>query len=515
VTDIFDEIAHVGEGWSGHHAADTQIESVAPAANSVPALPDARRDHPMFDTHFADVSPSKSSRVPRKRVRGGHRGCETQTIIITPHEDPALPDSRIGQSETGTPRLRADAAPHSDPGDAGRESGHKNCDIQTRYAALATHPVKTGAEEGHRGDDTQKFAASSAEARLPRGKRGAVGQGADGTQAHRADSAKPIGSDADDPARHLVFDVPLGLASGVTIPEIGSNAEGGAGQTSVGTQSADADPATITAIRHHWRKRQAWHRAEKALTLQAKALCRGLTDGDKTEAGKLYSAALGDGEHPEAAMALGFIMPLIEARDGIEKHRKAVEKHLAEMAMTLPVSPWVKSVRGVGIASLAGVIGEAGDLSAYDNPGKLWKRMGVAPHHGRAYATWRSRGGLTSNDWTEAGYKPARRSVLWNIGACVVKAGGPLKTIYDERKLLEMAKCEAIAADPEQRKLFAKDSKYAPKLHAHNRAQRYIEKRFLRDLWREWRRAKSEVSEKTRAAVPAAESIPAMEDIAA
>lgn len=67
------------------------------------------------------------------------------------------------------------------------------------------------------------------------------------------------------------------------------------------------------------------------------------------------------------------------------------------------------------------------------------------------------------------GYAPARRSVMWNIGACIVKAGGPLKAVYDARKAHEA-------------------ERLATKAHAHNRAQRYIEKRFLRDLWVEWRR---------------------------
>lgn len=56
---------------------------------------------------------------------------------------------------------------------------------------------------------------------------------------------------------------------------------------------------------------------------------------------------------------------------------------------------------------------------------------------------------------------------MWNVGACIVKAGGPLKEAYDARKVIEATKVET-------------------KAHAHNRAQRYIEKRFLRQLWRAW-----------------------------
>lgn len=240
----------------------------------------------------------------------------------------------------------------------------------------------------------------------------------------------------------------------------------------MGTHASDVDLApTIAEIREQWRRRQAWHRAEKSLTLQAKALCRRLAEGgDKKEAEAIYNAAFGKGTHPMAEIALAAIFPLTEARDGVEKHRKLVEKRLVKLAKELPVAPWVESVRGVGQASLAAIVGEAGDLSAYSNPAKLWKRMGLAvmPDGGRQ----RRVGGIEALDH---GYSPVRRSVMWNLGACIVKAGGPLKEIYDARKVYEAERVET-------------------KMHAHNRAQRYVEKRFLRGLWFQWRRAAKEHS---------------------
>lgn len=234
-------------------------------------------------------------------------------------------------------------------------------------------------------------------------------------------------------------------------------------------QTSSADPATISEIREQWRRRQNWHRAEKSLTLQAKALCRRLAEGgDKKEADAIFQAAYGKGEHLMSDIALAATFPLIEARHGVEKHRKAVEKRLAKLAATLPVAAYVLGVRGVGIASLAAIVGEAGDLSAYSNPAKLWKRMGLAvmPDGGRQ----RRIGGDAA---IEHGYSPARRSVVWNVGACIVKAGGPLKAVYEARKEYELPRV-------------------ATRGHAHNRAQRYLEKRFVRDLWVEWRKAGSD-----------------------
>ncbi|WP_091739820.1 hypothetical protein [Phenylobacterium immobile] len=168
-----------------------------------------------------------------------------------------------------------------------------------------------------------------------------------------------------------------------------------------------------------------------------------------------------------AEIAFAATFPLVEARDGVEKHRKAVEKRLAKLAAQLPVAEFVLGVRGVGIASLAAIVGEAGDLSNYSTVAKLWKRMGLA-----VMLDGRQRR-VSGEAALAHGYSPARRSVVWNVGACIVKAGGPLKTVYDARKVYELERVET-------------------KGHAHNRAQRYVEKRFVRDLWVAWRRAGSD-----------------------
>lgn len=220
----------------------------------------------------------------------------------------------------------------------------------------------------------------------------------------------------------------------------------------------------IAEIREQWRQRQAWHRAEKALTLQAKALCRRLVEGDKKAAEVLYRSALGKGGHDLADVALGAITPLVEGRAVIEAARKAIEKRLAILAKQLPVAPWVDDMRGFGIGSLAAIVGEAGDLSNYSNPAKLWKRMGVA-----VMGDGKRQRKIGGADALDHGYSPSRRAVMWNIGDSLIKAKSPLKAVYDARKLMEAERVDT-------------------KAHAHNRAKRYIEKRLLRDLWAAWRR---------------------------
>jgi len=227
--------------------------------------------------------------------------------------------------------------------------------------------------------------------------------------------------------------------------------------------------AAIDEIREQWKRRQMWHRAEKSLTLQAKSMCRRLLAGDKKEAEGLYKSAMNGGEHEMAATAYLAMHPLIEARKGIETARLQVEKRLLVLAKDMPVADWTEGVRGVGLLSIAGIVGEAGDLGNYSNPAKLWKRMGLAVIGGERQRKKEGAAGI------EHGYNPARRSLMWTIGDCIIRAGGPLKELYNERKVYEAPRVKT-------------------KMHAHNRAKRYIEKRLLRDLWRAWRAATTALS---------------------
>ncbi|MBX9874648.1 MAG: hypothetical protein K2X84_07305 [Beijerinckiaceae bacterium] len=276
-----------------------------------------------------------------------------------------------------------------------------------------------------------------------------------------------IGSDAERGRAAVLLVEPSEVMPPAATIQFAGNGECEIDHPCTAHQTLGVDLAPIIAeIREQWRRRQAWHRAEKSLTLQAKALCRRLAEGgDKKEAEVIYNAALGKGGHAMAEIALAAFFPLTEARDGVERHRKLVEKRLVKLAKGLPVAPWVEATRGVGLLSLAAIVGEAGDLGAYGNPAKLWKRMGVAV---MGDGTRQRR--VAGVEALDHGYSPARRSVMWNLGACIVKAGGPLKEVYDARKVYEA-------------------ERVATKAHAHNRAQRYVEKRFLRDLWSQWRRA--------------------------
>ncbi|KKL16465.1 hypothetical protein LCGC14_2495310, partial [marine sediment metagenome] len=165
--------------------------------------------------------------------------------------------------------------------------------------------------------------------------------------------------------------------------------------------------------------------------------------------------------------------------DGQAKAR--LKAMLAELEL-LPaeVVAFADNIRGFGRPSLAQIIAEAGDLSNYEGPAKLWSRMGL---------------GLAIDGSTRyEGRSPRRRSVMHVIGTNFLRAGGPYKELYDERKAYEQTKpsCgkKLKKADGSEGGICKTPGAECCKPgHIHNRTLRYVEKRLLRDLWRVWRQS--------------------------
>lgn len=171
---------------------------------------------------------------------------------------------------------------------------------------------------------------------------------------------------------------------------------------------------------------------------------------------------------PAAARAPFATLALRQVRATLHTERLRFERRLIAEAKQLPVWPWVETVRGVGPLLLALIAGDSGDLATYANPAKLWKRWGLAVIDGRA-----QRRVADAEQAAIHGFNPRRRATMHVLGECLMKAGSPrYRPIYDERKAYELAR---LPADAKARQLWA-----------HKRALRYMEKRFLLDLWRAW-----------------------------
>ena len=161
------------------------------------------------------------------------------------------------------------------------------------------------------------------------------------------------------------------------------------------------------------------------------------------------------------------------------------------------VLAFTDEARGFGRPLLAQVIAEAGDLARYDGPAKLWSRMGL---------------GLgPAGETRYEGRSPRRRALMAVVGACFLKAGGPYKDLYDERKVFEQSKpsCGKTLKNAKGEPIgLCKDAKAecCKAGHIHNRTMRYVEKRLLRDLWRAWR---NQIGEEESQTMSVAQAIPA------
>jgi hypothetical protein len=182
---------------------------------------------------------------------------------------------------------------------------------------------------------------------------------------------------------------------------------------------------------------------------------------------------------PIADKVFGLVAGVTEASDHFDRYQAGIDKEMLALADTLPVIEWAKGIRGFGPLRLAVIVGETGDLSQYSNPGKVWKRLGLAPIQKggvtKMPSTWRSKGGLSAEEWTTAGYSPRRRAIASVSGELLVKLNdGIYRARYDE------AKAKFAAADPER-----------TKGHCHNHAMLCCVKRLVRDLWVEWNKRES------------------------
>jgi hypothetical protein len=188
-----------------------------------------------------------------------------------------------------------------------------------------------------------------------------------------------------------------------------------------------------------------------------------------------------------------FVLPSLQGINSLWAAEQQASKKMEELAEQLPVAEWVKKPvqKGIGMLGLAIIIGEAGNLSDYDNPGKLWKRFGCAPFSkdGQTLmaSTWRTKkNGLTAEDWTQYGYSPRRKSIAYQIGDRAKMqngrigngdgeredarlASGPYRARYDEKK------AEAKVAHPD----------WTP-LHLDRHAVMLAAKLVLKNLWIEW-----------------------------
>ncbi len=205
----------------------------------------------------------------------------------------------------------------------------------------------------------------------------------------------------------------------------------------------EAERAELVEV---WRQRQVLVRAEGDMVRRIKALAKrtGLPVHD-----------------PVVMLAAE---PFEAARLVLRRSRLALEKRLRLLVRGDPAWLWAKDVPGLAELGVASLIAEAGgDLRTYPTHSKLWRRLGLAvSEDGRAQGRRVGAAGELE------GFSPQRRAVSYNVASALLRVQTPINGAY--RQLYDQRRVHEETADIGLK-------------HAHNRAQRYVEKRIVRDLW--------------------------------
>lgn len=199
----------------------------------------------------------------------------------------------------------------------------------------------------------------------------------------------------------------------------------------------------------------------------------------------IAAARGGDGEQ----RIVELVLTTDKGREPFDALRTDCEKRMERLAATLPVADWIESIRGAGLLGLATIVAEAGDLSNYANPAKLWKRLGFAPYDGFAGSTWKREfwrpRKLSADEWTDNPFSGERYALIHQIAVWLVNAqwigaaktesgegrpNGPYGQVYADRR----AHTATTHAD-------------WSKQHSRMDGLRVAMKAFLKDLHLEWR----------------------------
>ena len=160
-----------------------------------------------------------------------------------------------------------------------------------------------------------------------------------------------------------------------------------------------------------------------------------------------------------------------EDRKRYAELEKGPAKEMVKCVEAMPIWEWAKDIRGCGPMVMA-------KLLAIWNPGnfptiaKSWKRLGLAVIDGE-----RQRKRTDKRLAVIHGYSPKRRSIVWQMEDCLHKGNGDgyYREVYKERREYEKE------MHPEW------DHVKKPGF-SYQRARRYMIKRFIKNMWCEWRK---------------------------
>lgn len=235
----------------------------------------------------------------------------------------------------------------------------------------------------------------------------------------------------------------------------------------------------------------------RKLTAEAKKR----VDGAVSEALKEIKE-LGEGDESTLSPVAREVLEYTHAEKMFQLKADRKAREMVKIAKLLPAYEWAASVHGFGDVSFATIVGECGDIGTYKSIASVWKRLGLAvDENGRRQGNPGE--GATAQDWVKHGYNKARRSVSWNARNGLIGPNGLWRPDFG-------ANVDGSNSMTEYQCVFTKRARYASekkglpiscvknakgvekesyKAHVINDAARYMEKRLIKNLYIEWRKA--------------------------
>jgi hypothetical protein len=165
------------------------------------------------------------------------------------------------------------------------------------------------------------------------------------------------------------------------------------------------------------------------------------------------------------------ISELVWYHNSLYETEKQLAKRLNAWSKHHPIRiHFLNRIQGIGGVLSSGVIAWLSPISRFPNISKLWSYCGLAPQHKRRRGE-------------KLGYNPRLKTLMWKIATSFEKQN-PAKSfyrrIYEQKKRYYMQRADLKQAVEQGQK--------GAKLHIRLLALRYTAKRFLADLWLQWRR---------------------------
>jgi len=171
-------------------------------------------------------------------------------------------------------------------------------------------------------------------------------------------------------------------------------------------------------------------------------------------------------------------------------HLKLLEQEIRQYIQAqikgYPITVYLRGIRGIGPILAGGLISYF-DVHKAKHVSSFWKYAGLAVEDGKAVK--RRHGEKTD-------YNPLVKVLMWKVADSFLKQRTPVyRDIYDEVRLNENKKLNNPLGNPkncpqysECLKKLKKAKTPSCKMHIHRRACRIMVKRFLSDLWLNWRK---------------------------